>query len=376
MVEAIGAPGKSGSAGVFGQWQPVYAEHKLAAFPIAADKRPAIRGYLKIGLNRSASLVDRFGKADALGIAVGARSKITVLDIDTSDERVLADALALHGNTPLKVRTGGGFHCYYRHAGERRRIRPFRDKPLDVLGAGYVVAPPSRAAGGRTYEILEGGRLDDLDRLPRAAGLAGGLDDPSPLDLTAERIPTGERNTALFRHLMRAARGCDSLDDLLDVARTFSDLRCTEPLPDSQVIAAARSAWGYEQRGENKFGQPGVWFSSAEALPMITGNPDGFLLLSFLRAANGPNSTFMVANGLADRLDWTRKRLAGARARLVASGQVVVARNAGRSIGAALYRWPGKGWSELTTYPQSTSSFSELAPAEQADPSKLRGSNG
>ena len=40
------------------------------------------------------------------------------------------------------------------------------------------------------------------------------------------------------------------------------------------------------------------------------------MLLAFLRANNGPASTFMVANGLAKEFGWARKRLAAARRRL------------------------------------------------------------
>jgi hypothetical protein len=48
--------------------------------------------------------------------------------------------------------------------GERRQIRPDPDVPIDILGGGYVVAPPSKVAKG-DYEFLQGS-LDDRDRLP------------------------------------------------------------------------------------------------------------------------------------------------------------------------------------------------------------------
>src|SRR6516162_8985087 len=59
---------------------------------------------------------------DAFGFQPGARSKITILDVDTTNERVLADAQIRHGGSPLKVRTASGkFHVYYRHNGEPRK---------------------------------------------------------------------------------------------------------------------------------------------------------------------------------------------------------------------------------------------------------------
>ena len=94
--------------------------------------------------NSRPALARRFPDCDAFGFRVGARANITVLDIDTPDERVLADALDKHGNTPVVVRSGGGkFQAWYSHNGERRSIRPDRSRPIDILGDGYVVAPPS-----------------------------------------------------------------------------------------------------------------------------------------------------------------------------------------------------------------------------------------
>jgi hypothetical protein len=77
----------------------------------------------------------------------------------------LADALNRHGSSPLIVRTASGkWHGYYRHNGERRQIRPVRDVPIDILGGGYAVAPPSRFTKGE-YEFIQG-TLDDLACLP------------------------------------------------------------------------------------------------------------------------------------------------------------------------------------------------------------------
>ena len=69
-----------------------------------------------------AELAKKFESCDAFGFQPGARSKITILDVDTTNERVLADAEIRHGESPLKVRTASGkFHVYYRHNGEPRK---------------------------------------------------------------------------------------------------------------------------------------------------------------------------------------------------------------------------------------------------------------
>lgn len=150
--------------GVFSEWQPLYAERRIATFPVGADKKPAIKRWNQITLRGSARLAERFHEADAFGFQLGPKSQITALDVDSQDEAVLADALSYHGDTPFIVRTGGGYHAYYGYAGERRLIRPYNDKPVDILGGGFVVAAPSVSRKG-AYQIISG-TLDDLANLP------------------------------------------------------------------------------------------------------------------------------------------------------------------------------------------------------------------
>src|SRR5258708_17908538 len=150
--------------GVFAEWQPVYAAHRIPTFPVTAEKRPATKGYLRNGIRSSTLLAQKFAQADALGFACGPRSKLALIDVDSKDERVLAAALSTYGDTPVISRTPSGYHAWYRHNGEHRSIRPLQGAPLDILGGGYAVAPPSRVSKGG-YEFSHG-QLDDLDRLP------------------------------------------------------------------------------------------------------------------------------------------------------------------------------------------------------------------
>lgn len=125
--------------GAFAEWQPRYAEHGIITFPVVVDetrKKPAVKGYLKIGLPTSSQLALRFVDHDALGIACK-RNRLTILDVDTTDERELADGLARHGQTPFIVRSGSGnFQAWYRNNGESRRIRPDPARPVDILEIG------------------------------------------------------------------------------------------------------------------------------------------------------------------------------------------------------------------------------------------------
>jgi hypothetical protein len=318
------------SSGVFSRWQPAYAERGIPTFPVTADKIPATKGYLQTGLRGSAQLAEKFPQASAFGLACGSRTGIAVLDIDSKDERILADAIDRHGETPVVVRSGSGNHqAWYKHNGEGRQIRPEPDLPIDILGAGFVVAPPSKVTKG-IYQFVQGG-LDDLDRLPvlrDAPTIAINQDVP---------IGQGTRNKRLFQHCLREARHCDEFDALLDVARTFN-LSCVPPLTDSEVIKTAQSIWKMQIEGRIWAGRHMVVFDSNDVNRLIRNDPDAFQLLSFLRANNGPDSTFMATNTLAETFRWRRKRLANARSRLIAERYFKPVRQAGKGT-PALYRW-------------------------------------
>src|SRR6266403_6245982 len=89
--------GRAAVSGVFSEWQPKYASHGIATFPVGEAKKPSIRSWQKIGLKGSAELAEKFIDADALGYVTGRRSNITVLDIDTTDEKIAEDAIRQHG---------------------------------------------------------------------------------------------------------------------------------------------------------------------------------------------------------------------------------------------------------------------------------------
>ncbi len=336
----------------FAKWQPIYAEHNIPVFPVKfedGDKIPAIHSYGRVGLQGSAKLARKFSDASMLGFMCGPRTKVLSLDVDTKDERILTDAIDRHGKSPVIVRTASGkFQIYYRHNGERRRIRPWGDDlPIDQLGAGgYVVGVPSEIGEGR-YEFVQGG-LDDFDRLPvmRAPALAPAPGQPQGLESTAGTVPHGMRNDALFDHCMRAAHHCDTRDTLLDVARTFVMERCevvpTDPVTDDEVVRTVESVWQKTQAGENWFGRGGrVVFHHDDIDGLMAEHPDAFLLEVMLRRHHW-NRDFVIANAMAERMPgggWDRKRFARARRVLIERGRVEVVRHP-RQQSAGIYRWP------------------------------------
>ena len=311
---------------VFAAMQKAYARYGVATYPLRENKRPAVTNFQRVGLPASRKLAEKYANADAFGFIAGDRNGLTIIDIDNSDEHLLRDVEERFGPTPLHAGTpSGGWHLYYRHNGEPRRIRPMPD--VDVLGSGPVVGIGSRVAHGE-YTI-ERGTIDDLSRLPIARYVHA-------VQRTVAGVPVGQRNKAVFRHCMQQARHCDTLDDLLDVARTFNG-NLPVSLPDSEVIKTAQSAWGYEERGQNRFGQPGVSLTKRH-IDELWSHGDALLLFMRLRAINGAESEFWIADGYASELGWTLLRLRKARNALQYLGYIARTRR-GTPGWPATYRW-------------------------------------
>ncbi len=324
----------------FGAWQPRYLDAGIATFPVTIGedgrKVPGVRNYLKITPGFSRGLVGRFGDHQAMGFACGRRSGITVLDVDTAAENVLADSMLRHGPSPIIVRTASGkFHAWYRANGERRRIRPWRDLPIDLLGdGGYVVAPPSCGTTGR-YQFIQGD-LDLVGDLPRMQN--------APADAAAESVDKstggratirrGERNRTLFKLAQRQAPHCDDFDALLDCVATANDQSCEVPLGDAEIVKIAKSAWKYQQQGRNFAGTGGVVVLENREVDALVGQPDALALMMLIRRHHNRGTAFALAKAMASStaLEWTLPRFKRARSFLLESGFIVCVDRGGRGV--------------------------------------------
>lgn len=328
--------------GIFSEWQGRYAAAGVATFPVR-EKRPAVKGYLRVGLVASGQFALKFPDHDQFGFACRP-NKITVLDVDAPDERLLCDALSEFGPTPLIVRSGSGnFQAWYRHEGERRRVRPDPTRPIDILGDGFVVAPPSKGSK-RAYELISGS-LDDLPALPpmRAHAVPPAARMPAPAS-DVDLIPAGRRNDSLWRQCMAKARSCRTINDLMEVAVQFNRANVYEPLPDSEVLRVVASAWAKQMAGENWFGTgERIVIAHNEVDGLLNRDPDAFILLTVLRR-NHWGREFVVANAMAETMPgggWRRERFAAARKRLETAGEIVRLSDASRWQGPARYRLKG-----------------------------------
>lgn len=316
-------------------FQPLYADLGISTIPCSTDaKKPLVRNYLQMGVPASNQLAQRFTAANAIGIVCGEHNRITVLDIDSSDPGVLKEAIARHSEPRVIAKTASGkYHGYFRFNGEGRHIRPWKDLPIDILGGGFILAPPSLFGPGE-YHFLEG-QIDDLKRLTPITGLED-IEREHALRTGAPQTKAGTRNNWLWRHCMREARHCDSLESLIDVARTRNE-ECEPLLPEKEVMKIAASAWDYTQSNKNHYGHHGAWVPVEEAIRMMT-DPDALALLVYLRSTQGPWARFTILNALSDRFGWDRRRLSKARGLLVEQGYIRCVRPAYTGH-AALYQW-------------------------------------
>lgn len=320
--------------GVFGQWQPQYAEAGLVTFPVdITRKAPIVRNYLKAGRQASAQWASKFADASALGIVCGKRNRLTVLDIDEPCENLLADALAKFGSSPLIARTASGkYHVYYRHNGEGRKIKGVMEgRAVDLLGGGMAIAPPSKGQHGQ-YEFIEG-CLADFSSLPIMQVLAAAPPDlRAGVEVTAS---VGERNVTLFKECLREARSVANGDALRAFALSINTSGAWEPLPAEEVLKTADGAWNKQLNGTNWVGSGPKIITDVSEFDRVffpaNGQPepaaaDAYYILTILRRLHFDKTTFFCANALHKRLGWTLARFQRARRFLEAEGCLLMMR--------------------------------------------------
>ena len=357
-------------------WQTAYADYKIYTFPVEVGetKVPMVLGWPKVGPYLSAKHAQKFPYAPALGINLGPKkwhtnwrgerlppaSGITELDIDSRDERVLADALNRHGTTPIIIKTASGkYKAWYSHNNEKRATgshRPWPDLPIDLLGGGFTVGPPSFNADYRQYQFIAG-NLDDIGNLPVMQNLNSALYKNAPRERANEAngqasplagmVEHDGRNQALFDAIGPIAREIyargGNRNQVFEVAMNINQA-CAEPMAPEEVNTVVGNVWQYTVDGENRIGLRSAIMPVDDIDALIGGgqrDQDALMLLSFLRGHQGPSAEFWITNSLHDeKFGWRRQRLVAARDRLIELGYVRQTRPA-RSRSPALYRWRG-----------------------------------
>ena len=332
-------------------------ERGLAVLPCPADDgkspRGAVSGFdrwrMRPGARFLERLVDRWGDAN-IGVLTSL-SGVTVADVD-GDEAVAREIIRRAGDTPLVTRTpSGGLHLWYRSRGEHNaNLRPI-GLPVDVKGSasGIVIVPPSFRPSTQVAYTFERGTWDDLARLPFARPDSLSIVD-CPASARIDDLRPGNRNNALFRRALREARHCDDLESLVDVLNSLNE-QTEQPMYHPEVENIAKSAWGYETRGQNWVGQEAravIGSGDLKQFSTCSNSSDALFLFVTLRTAHGARDRrgepFAISpRAMADKKvvgKWSASRIRNARQTLVKLNYLEPVHRGGRGPGdPSLFRF-------------------------------------
>ncbi len=266
-----------------------YLNASLSVIPIVSKgKIPAVK-WTEYQSERctEGDLQDWFYSQDYnVGIVTGKLSDVVVLDIDSDDAYDLAETKGLP-DTPT-VKTGRGFHLYFKYREGVRNFQKRKDLPgIDLRGeGGYVVAPPSIHSSGAHYKWVNGKSLEDLEfaDLPDWV-LAKAPEEKPSLKLLSGGVADGERNGSLTRLLGSWVKTM-SLDEVVEKALAWNE-SCNPPDDEKQVLNTVKSIWDTEHSeipvGDRDFGEP-VLFDVE--LPTISADYAPSCLCEFARAVS------------------------------------------------------------------------------------------
>jgi hypothetical protein len=321
------------SKGCFGRFQGEYAARGVNTFPYQSntdDKRPLTKGYHRVGRKGSAALAEKFGDAPGIATMAGkGKVPLVLVDIDARGadaDRILGDIQNRFGPPKVVVKTGkDGRHAYYRHNGEGRQIRPDPKLPVDILGGGAIILPPSLGLVC-DYQFIEGG-IDDLPDLPvmRRMNSTSIQPDITPSVGLIRETKVGERDKTIYPVIARLAQGARTHDALVCEALDLN-AKLKEPLTDAEITAKCNYWWGKTVIGKNRFsiGQD-VRIDHGLVDTLMVQSPDAFNLLVMLKRHHW-NRDFAFANAIHKTMGWTLRRLVAARQVLIDQGLVLVIR--------------------------------------------------
>jgi len=238
-------------------------KYKFSVFPVIIsyksdgikfDKKPVVTwasfitrlptdDEINSGFNRSG--------VNAIGLATGKVSGVTVLDWDSKEECPY--------KSPVMVETiSGGRHIYFKYkAGVKNTVR-VGGKSLDVRGeGGFVVIPPSEFDDQSYKWLIEGNLSELIKTLPKFPDLGDQkekleLFNP-PLDIHDHlNVPIGERDDKLYRlacSLLQKHSPDDSWSLLLGVAKDYEG--CGQSMVEADVRSKYDNAYKFlEQQGK------------------------------------------------------------------------------------------------------------------------------
>lgn len=225
-----------------------------------------------------------------VAIVTGLISNLVVIDQDLDDEKGI-DGIhevkaweADNGTLPetWTALTGrGGYHCYYRIPdGAEYHNKQGILNGVDIRGeGGYVIAPPSVHANGKTYmweyspEDCEIANVDET--VKSFLSLKGKEKESSETEserfMAPANIPEGKRNETLFK--MAASLWSKNLSEeaILAALEVENNQKCNPPLNAEELKTIVKSVSKYDRTNNNKK-------ESAKGSPNLKRNSEGNIL--------------------------------------------------------------------------------------------------
>jgi len=190
-----------------------------------------------------------------VGIVTGAISRLVVIDCDSEKAAKRFTENYREAKDTLKVKTGRGTHFYFVwETGIRNDAGSLLGSGIDIRGeGGYVVAPPSVHADGKTYRRI--GKKKKVLPLPealqdallrpkkeRAKSSEQTYREPFDTAQALKGVPEGERDSTIFKltcKLRRADVPQDFAERLvLDAAR-----KCDPPFDEDLALEKVERAY-------------------------------------------------------------------------------------------------------------------------------------
>ena len=188
-----------------------------------------------------------------VGIITGSVSRLVVIDFDGPRAGALLKSRGLELPRTATVKTGNGYHSYYRYTGadignRAKILTDGNDSAVDVRGeGGYVVAPPSVHGSGREYQWVI--PVEEIVELPPALeeflltlelGFARESEGPW-WESVGGGVDEGARNDSAARVAGYFLAKTNGDEEAAFRALTLWNKQNTPPLPDSELRIIIKS---------------------------------------------------------------------------------------------------------------------------------------
>jgi hypothetical protein len=350
------------STDIFATFAPDLHKAGLAILPLAAGdddeqgqkagKKPLVTGFQRWNFRPSHRSVDQWCHqfpAMNIGYVPGLSDPpIIVVDDDGGAEEAIAE---LFGRTPGRIATRRASHHLYRAPrGDMPAVVDLKRFGINAdlkHGNTIVVAPPSVHKSGHVYawqdcgpDVLKELPPFPLDHLKRLIDRQRDLTQTERKAIAGYR--GGSRKLALNDRLCGQASWCDTLAELLDLARTWNEQQPAagiEKLDEKEMMQIAQSVWTDCETGkvERWHRRPArVRSSLTEFNELMAVSKDGALAYALLMKLRGEHGGRMargetfalnqIAMAEAGTIPhWTRYDYEKARDVLLAAGKLKIA---------------------------------------------------